>query len=65
MLWSVPGAVTFWGVADEGQVGDLIADLRSGALRHLTFTMPAGHSWVLPLYELALFVANVLEQDRH
>jgi sulfide:quinone oxidoreductase len=60
MLWSVPGAVTYWGVADEGQVGDLIADLRLGRLRHLTLTMPPGHSWVLPLYELALLVANVL-----
>lgn len=62
MLWSVPGAVTYWGVADEGQVGDLIADLRSGRLRHLVLTMPPGHGWVLPLYELALFAANVLDK---
>lgn len=54
MLWSVPGAVTFWGVADEGQVGDVIADLRAGQLRNLVFTMPGGRSWALPLYELAL-----------
>ncbi len=53
-LWAVPGAVTYWGVADEGQVGDLIADLRSGRLRRLALTMPAGHSWAVPLYELAL-----------
>ncbi len=62
MLWAVPGAVTYWGVADEGQVGDLIAELRSGRLRRLALTMPAGHSWVLPLYELALFAANVLDK---
>lgn len=60
MLWSVPGAVTYWGVADEGQVGDLMADLRSGRLRRLALTMPPGHSWVLPLYELALLAANIL-----
>lgn len=60
MLWSVPGAVTFWGVADEGQVGDLIADLRAGAVRHLVFTMPGGRSWALPLYELALLGAAEL-----
>jgi sulfide:quinone oxidoreductase len=62
MLWSVPGAVTYWGVADEGQVGDLIAQLRLGHPRHLVFTMPAGHSWVLPLYELALLAANLLDK---
>jgi sulfide:quinone oxidoreductase len=62
MLWAVPGAVTYWGVADEGQVGDLITDLRSGHLQHLALTRPAGHSWVLPLYELALLAANVLDK---
>jgi sulfide:quinone oxidoreductase len=44
MLAAVPGAVTFWGTADEGQVGDVIADLRAGSLRHLVFTMPGGRS---------------------
>jgi sulfide:quinone oxidoreductase len=58
MLWAVPGAVTFWGVADEGQVGDVVADLRSGGLRRLVFTMPGGRSWALPLYELALLGAT-------
>jgi sulfide:quinone oxidoreductase len=58
MLWAVPGAVTYWGIADEGQVGDLIADLRSGRLRSVVFTMPVGHSWAVPLYELALLVAG-------
>jgi sulfide:quinone oxidoreductase len=60
MLWSVPGAVTFWGVADEGQVGDVIADLRAGQLQGLVFTMPGGRSWALPLYELALLAATEL-----
>jgi len=60
LLWAVPGAVTFWGVADEGQVGDVVADLRAGRLRNLVFTMPTGHSWGLPLYELALLGAREL-----
>jgi sulfide:quinone oxidoreductase len=60
MLWSVPGAVTFWGAADEGQVGDVIADLRARRLRDLVFTMPGGRSWALPLYELALLGATEL-----
>jgi sulfide:quinone oxidoreductase len=63
MLWAVAGAVTYWGVADEGQVGELIADLRLGRLQHLVFTMPAGHSWVLPLYELALLAVSVAEKS--
>ncbi len=58
MLTAVPGAVTFWGVADEGQVGDVIADLRAGSLRRLVFTMAGGCSWALPLYELALLAAT-------
>lgn len=62
MLWSVPGAVTYWGVVDEGRVRDLIADLRLGRLQRLALTMPAGHSWVLPLYELALLVASLLDK---
>jgi len=60
MLWAVPGAVTFWGVADEGQVGEVIADLREGRLDRLVFTMPGGRSWALPLYELALLAATEL-----
>ncbi len=63
MLWAVPGAVTFWGVADEGQVGDVVADLRAGRLRSLAFTMPGGRSWALPLYELALFAASELARS--
>jgi sulfide:quinone oxidoreductase len=60
MLWAVPGAVTFWGAVDAGEVGETIADLRAGRLRHLVFTMPGGHSWTLPLYELALLAVTEL-----
>ena len=63
MLWAVPGAVTFWGVADEGQVGDVIArPARRVACDASCFTMPAGHSWGLPLYELALLAVSELEK---
>jgi sulfide:quinone oxidoreductase len=57
-LWAVPGAVTYWGITDEGQVGELIAELRSGRLQRLAVTMPEGPSWALPLYELALLAAG-------
>jgi sulfide:quinone oxidoreductase len=62
MLESVPGAVTYWGATDDGEVGDLFADLRLGRLQRLVLSMPPGHGWVLPLYELALLAANVLEK---
>lgn len=58
MLWSIPGVITFWGVADEGQVGEVVSRLRAGALRRLVFSMPGGCSWGLPLYELALLGAT-------
>lgn len=63
MLWSVPGAITFWGSADDGQVGEVVASLRAGALERLVFTMAAGRSWTLPLYELALLAATEAERS--
>lgn len=62
LLWSVPGAVTFWGVADEGEMQEVIARLRQGRLRRLIFTMPGGHGWALPAYELALLAATEMKQ---
>lgn len=58
-LWAVPGAVTFWGAADEGGFGAVVRKLRAGVLRDVVFTMPGGRSWGLPLYELALLGATV------
>jgi len=63
LLQSVPGATTFWGVADEGEMLDVVQRLREGRLRRLVFTMPGGHGWALPAYELALLAAT--EISRH
>lgn len=63
MLWAVPGAVTFWGVSDEGGFADVVRRLRSGVLRDVVFTMPSGSSWALPLYELAMLGAAVLAKS--
>jgi len=63
MLWAVPGAVTFWGVADDGGVGGVVRRLRAGGLRDVVFTMPGGRNWALPLYELALLAAAVLAKS--
>jgi len=63
MLWAVPGAVTFWGVADEGSVGAVVRKLRAGGLRSVAFTMPSGCTWALPAYELALLASAVLARS--
>jgi sulfide:quinone oxidoreductase len=63
MLWAVPGAVTFWGVTDEGGVGAVIHRLRAGRLGRVVFTTPAGPSWSLPVYELPLLTARILARS--
>lgn len=60
LLWSVPGATTFWGVSDEGEMLEIVSRLREGRLRRVIFTMPGGHGWALPAYELALLAASEL-----
>ncbi|HEX5712990.1 MAG TPA: FAD/NAD(P)-binding oxidoreductase [Solirubrobacterales bacterium] len=60
LLWPVPGAITFWGIADELDVQKVIGKLGSGELHSLAFTMPSVESWALPLYELALLAESEL-----
>jgi sulfide:quinone oxidoreductase len=62
LLAGVSGAVTFWGVADDARVLGLVQELREGSLKRVAFTMPAGHTWALPLYELALLAGTVLSE---
>lgn len=61
MVLGVPGAITFWGVSDEGGVPGVIRALRSGELRRVVFTTP-GSGWPLPAYELALLAASDIER---
>lgn len=63
LLASVPGAVVFWGVADDGRVQDVVRDLREGRLRRVAFTMPTGGTWALPMYELALLAESELSKQ--
>ncbi|MBK5218348.1 MAG: FAD-dependent oxidoreductase [Thermoleophilia bacterium] len=60
LLWPVPGAITFWGIADELDVRKVMGRLHSGELHSLAFTMPGVESWALPLYELALLAESEL-----
>lgn len=54
LLWPVPGAATFWGIADEHDVDRVLGRALSGESRRVAFTMPGTEGWPLPMYELAL-----------
>ena len=62
LLWSVPGATTFWGAIDDGEMLEMVSRLREGELRQLVFTMPGGNGWSLPAYELALLAATEISK---
>ncbi|HKZ15288.1 MAG TPA: FAD/NAD(P)-binding oxidoreductase [Solirubrobacterales bacterium] len=62
LYWPVPGAITFWGIADERDVGKVMAEIREGRAYRIAFTMPAVESWALPLYELALLARAELDR---
>jgi sulfide:quinone oxidoreductase len=57
---AVPGAETFLGVGDEGQVSRLVRHLETGEVRRLVFAVPGGVSWSLPIYEMALMARSGL-----
>lgn len=57
---AVPGAETFWGVGDEGDVTGVIRRLETDELRRVVFAVPGAVSWSLPIYELALMAAGGL-----
>jgi sulfide:quinone oxidoreductase len=59
-LWPVPGAITFWGIADELGVRDVLKSVHGGEVGSLAFTMPGAESWALPLYELAMLTRHYL-----
>lgn len=63
LLWSIPGVTIFWGGADEFDSELIVRQLGSKELKRLVFTMPAGRSWSLPLYELALLASSRLRED--
>ena len=54
---AVPGALTFRGRQDAGRVRELVRLAGERRARELAFVVPAGTTWSLPLYELALQAA--------
>jgi len=53
----VPGALTFRGPQDAQRVRAVVDELKQSAIRRVVFAVPAGTTWSLPAYELALQTA--------
>ncbi|HSI79768.1 MAG TPA: FAD-dependent oxidoreductase [Solirubrobacterales bacterium] len=64
MRLALPGALTFWGVADADEVTRLLVELESGEVDRVVFAVHAAAGWPLPLYELALMTsAHLVNTD--
>jgi sulfide:quinone oxidoreductase len=54
---SIPGSVTIQGPGYTSRFRTVLRELEERRIRHVVFAVPAGASWPLPLYELALMTA--------
>jgi sulfide:quinone oxidoreductase len=59
---AVPNALTFGGSQDGPRIATMLEDAVSGRLRSIVFALPAGVTWSLPLYELALLTSAYLTE---
>jgi sulfide:quinone oxidoreductase len=57
---AVAGALTFRGAQDGPALAALLERATAGEVRRIAFVVPAGSTWPLPLYELALLTAGYL-----
>jgi sulfide:quinone oxidoreductase len=55
---ALPHAKTFRGQEDSESLHGLIQDVEGGYSRRIVFVVPAGVVWALPIYELALMMAQ-------
>jgi sulfide:quinone oxidoreductase len=55
---SVAGALTFRGPQDSAALGTLLDKITAAEVLRIVFAVPAGASWPLPLYELAILTAD-------
>jgi sulfide:quinone oxidoreductase len=62
-VW-LSGALPFAGAADVSSFRELLTQLERGDLSRVAFAAPAGISWTLPAYELALLTASWVA-ERH
>ncbi len=57
---AVAGALTFRGPQDSAALAALLERTTAGEIHRIAFVVPAGASWPLPMYELALLTAEFL-----
>jgi sulfide:quinone oxidoreductase len=55
---SVAGALRFDGIRGIGEMRALLESAETGAFANIVFAVPAGVTWALPAYELALMTAE-------
>jgi len=55
---AVVGALTFSGPGDSAALAALLERATAGNVQRIAFVVPAGASWPLPLYELALMTGS-------
>jgi len=60
---AVPGAICFRGPTEAAALRQLLADASAGIIDRVTFAVPTGVSWPLPLYELALLTRSYLVDE--
>src|SRR3954452_20553782 len=66
-----PAATAFTGsLSDQERLHGIVQDVEDGDVRRIAFVVPPGSSWPLPLYELALMLAErafemCIEVDLH
>lgn len=59
------GAIAFRGEEDVPAIERLLAELEAGDVHRVAFALPAGATWPLPLYELALLTSAHLAKSPH
>jgi sulfide:quinone oxidoreductase len=57
---AISGALTFRGPADGPALAGLLEEGLAGEIHRIVFALPAGVTWPLPLYELALLTGSHL-----
>ena len=59
---TIVGAIPFRGAQDAAKVKALLNESHAGRHRRIAFVVPGGHTWPLPLYELALHTSVWLDE---
>jgi sulfide:quinone oxidoreductase len=59
---SLPNALSFTGPESAASLAAVLEQAVDGQLRRIVFALPAGVTWPLPLYELALLTASHLSE---